>query len=381
MVLLACSLVFVYQNIQEDIHQYIDGSTGYSESTETISLTDLPTLTICLNILKVKEELAYGDDFLIKAKIQHWTTLKDTSKLQENEWVKVPFALTQNGNETAELELKIREMTKIQRLTPSQCYKISAQWKENHSINFQKFKVRLEFHGNLSVLKHAEFMFTSELNAYGIVGDRWFDGLIANAEKRIQDVLNQTHDFKIIGRTEYRNIRPCSDDSYYECLGKIFANPEFFKMRGSKNQCIFDDKQCTPFSLPNNENTPLCSLNVRKSCSAMFWALQESGTRQCKKKTCNTEEYNLVLRQRDFGTKEGAQFIVEYSFDPPRDTRDSRTTNPYKTIKKEHFTMSSMSLLGSVGGTLGMFVGFSFIGLSETLMNGLERLGNLKRKS
>ena len=81
------------------------------------------------------------------------------------------------------------------------------------------------------------------------------------------------------------------------------------------------------------------------------------------------------------GTKEGAQFIVEYSFDPPRDTRDSRTTNPYKTIKKEHFTMSSMSLLGSVGGTLGMFVGFSFIGLSETLMNGLERLGNLKRKS
>ena len=69
-VLLACSLVFVYQNIQEDIQQYVDGSTGYSESTETISLTDLPTLTICLNI-KVKEELAYGDDFLIKAKIQH----------------------------------------------------------------------------------------------------------------------------------------------------------------------------------------------------------------------------------------------------------------------------------------------------------------------
>ena len=106
-------------------------------------------------------------------------------------------------------------MTKIQSspTTPTQCYKISAQWKRNDTINFEKFKVQLEFHGNLSDVTHAEFMFTSEQNAYGILVDRWFDGLIDTPGGRIHDILNRTHRFKIIGIREYQNMKPCSDDS------------------------------------------------------------------------------------------------------------------------------------------------------------------------
>ena len=75
---------------------------------------DLPTLTICLNI---REELAYGENFLVKANIQHFTIPKATSNLQENNWVKVPFAPTPNGKETAELTTENQGNDKNPKLT------------------------------------------------------------------------------------------------------------------------------------------------------------------------------------------------------------------------------------------------------------------------
>ena len=73
-----------------------------------------------------------------------------------------------------------------------------------------------------------------------------------------------------------------------------------------------------------------------------------------------------------------ASFIL--ATDKHIELKEVAPPNPIKSIKKEHFTMSLMSLLGNVGGTLGMFIGFSFIGMSESLVNGLEKFGKLKRK-
>ena len=42
-----------------------------------------------------------------------------------------------------------------------------------------------------------------------------------------------------------------------------------------------------------------------------------------------------------------------------------RSYEPFKTIKEEYLIISWMSLLGNVGGTLGMFIGFLFIPTSE----------------
>ena len=49
---------------------------------------------------------------------------------------------------------------------------------------------------------------------------------------------------------------------------------------------------------------------------------------------------------------------------------------PFKIIKKEYLIMNEMSLVGNVGGTLGMFVGFSFIGTIEWLMDILSKFKN-----
>ena len=49
---------------------------------------------------------------------------------------------------------------------------------------------------------------------------------------------------------------------------------------------------------------------------------------------------------------------------------------PFKIIKKEYLILNDMSLIGNVGGTLGMFVGFSFIGTFEWLLDILSKVKN-----
>ena len=58
-------------------------------------------------------------------------------------------------------------------------------------------------------------------------------------------------------------------------------------------------------------------------------------------------------------------FDFEAYFELPDTTRDVRTDMPFKTIRTEYLLMSQMLLVGNVGGTLGVFIGFSIFGTSE----------------
>ena len=47
---------------------------------------------------------------------------------------------------------------------------------------------------------------------------------------------------------------------------------------------------------------------------------------------------------------------------------------PFKYVYEEYLIMPGISLIGNVGGTLGMFVGFSFLNTTEWLIAALPRL-------
>ena len=54
---------------------------------------------------------------------------------------------------------------------------------------------------------------------------------------------------------------------------------------------------------------------------------------------------------------------ITYEFmTPPATNRDHPMDYPFKTVKKEYLVVTWMSLIGNIGGTLGVFVGFSLIG-------------------
>ena len=78
---------------------------------------------------------------------------------------------------------------------------------------------------------------------------------------------------------------------------------------------------------------------------------------------------------------------MEYSFKLDLDSkeaderlRDYRSRKPYKTVHREYLLMTEMSLVGNVGGMLGLFVGFSFLGLSESIMDCMTRFWGWMKK-
>ena len=56
-------------------------------------------------------------------------------------------------------------------------------------------------------------------------------------------------------------------------------------------------------------------------------------------------------------------FSFGYRFELPEATKDLRSKQPFKIVHKEYLITTAMTLIGNVGGTLGMFIGFSFIGV------------------
>ena len=73
-------------------------------------------------------------------------------------------------------------------------------------------------------------------------------------------------------------------------------------------------------------------------------------------------------------------FLMDYTFQLPVDTRSLRSDYPFKIVKKEYLIMTWMTLVGNVGGTLGMFIGFSFITTSEWLITSAMRLRDWIKK-
>ena len=56
-------------------------------------------------------------------------------------------------------------------------------------------------------------------------------------------------------------------------------------------------------------------------------------------------------------------FYFQYSFTPPVDSRRERKSEPYKSVEEEYLVWDAYSLIGNVGGSMGLLVGFSFLAL------------------
>ena len=59
---------------------------------------------------------------------------------------------------------------------------------------------------------------------------------------------------------------------------------------------------------------------------------------------------------------------IEYQFDTPVASKGIGFNKPFKNVKQEYLLMPLISVVGNIGGTLGMFIGFSFISATECVM-------------
>ena len=238
----------------------------------------------------------------------------------------------------------------------------------------------------IGVPKYTYVSVTSEANSYGITQDRWFDGKLETGE--VWRSLNsdgtsnwcEVNELTITKVNEVFNLHQnCSDDSYYQCLAERFNKFNFKEatdvvVNGSK--CSFD-KLCAPFSLPfgDDETIPICTSEIDKYCFGQI-ICQKLKLDQAThyKKSCHVKEFSIKhdssgLLPCKNKNKNDRELVIEVKFDTtPKSFWELRSLEPFKTVKTEYYIISGLSFVGNVGGTLGMFVGFSFIGVADWFM-------------
>ena len=99
--------------------------------------------------------------------------------------------------------------------------------------------------------------------------------------------------------------------------------------------------------------------------------LKNDQQEQCKK-SCHVKEFILPGNTENNGgpVDEGGSFLkLSLALESPKGTKNIREDGLFKHVMTEYLIMPWTSLIANVGGTLGMFIGFSLIGTSEWMID------------
>ena len=79
-------------------------------------------------------------------------------------------------------------------------------------------------------------------------------------------------------------------------------------------------------------------------------------------KLCEVQEYEIT---GDSGLTDQSEWLNGYWFnvriEPPVSSRSRGGNRPNKKLSTEYYVLDLLQLIGTIGGTLGLMIGFSFI--------------------
>ena len=366
-------LVLSFKFIRQNILDFKEGKTNYSIKLEYITVADLPTICFCLSS-------KYNIDENFAAFIYVYSP-------NEYNVVSRPLQLMRNRSAATFFGLEFLLSAFEQREASGQCYKISPKWMGSLTIDFTQLQIDLilEPTSNLSQGIHksgVNIFVTSEKNSYGLAKREWFDG---NLDPNFMAWNEQV--IRIVNVNDYIHLEEkCIDDSYYECLAKRMKTFDMSKIsidtHFNKSICA-NHSVCAPgVSLPTIEGYEILSCptlvtdgyNYNILCSnAVMTQLINDQSEHCEK-CCYITDFQLEIDSTDKLLESDKYWcspnvwIVRFEFHTPMTRFDSRLKRPFKTIHEEYLVHSEISLIGTIGGTMGMLVGFSIMGTSEWVM-------------
>ena len=166
-----------------------------------------------------------------------------------------------------------------------------------------------------------------------------------------------------IQQTQYLSS-DCVTLSYYECLEIALTNID---------DCDRHGGLCDVYGLPHSL-LPICNSTAAKECSkAVFWQTFGKNDQVCRgKKTCSMTRYSPVLISSQPATER--VFSFTYAIESPQSSMGERLSEPYKVVHKEFLIWNTLTMIANIGGTLGLTLGFSFIGSVDWLTNFLVKM-------
>lgn len=371
--LLVGGLIFSLETILE----YLKGSTSHYSTTEPITLNDIPTLSICWK-WKYERDI-YGKDFYLDLKLQNNTK---SVILIENDSVNVLSGLKLH---LSELHHRCSMRQKCEWMLGSrsrsnelyQCFKITPKWDGRNAMDMQQFEMQLAvrhvmpYKSPLSLNLYV----TSEKNSFGLTVYQWFDGFVGNVELDKVGLGVSTGSLVEIEEViESRSIDPkCSDDSIFDCLAKEFEGYDTSNISISINGTMCQlDKKCSPYSFPERgtKKLPVCQSAITQECfDSLLMKIESNHAKYCPK-LCIVKEFKanlagIITTPKQFGP---GTHVIRYRFKEILSTKDLNSNKLHKIVYIEYKIIDLISLIGTLGGTLSMFVGFSFLDAYEFIL-------------
>ena len=359
--LLFVTLIFVGGIIEE----YREGSTYFSVSEQLLSNRDLPTATVCFLAAK---ELHYWSDF----KVQTGTTWEATPNL---------IGLKKGKNEYyfyGSRMVFLKELVVGQYAPPlsRSCISISFRMKEpfymnmwgNTSHSLGLFVISFKVDLDQLDLKEAILYVTSDRNSYGAVTLRWFDG----EAKPFYIKMGQYHNIQIYNIKRYEFLKDkCKETSFYHCMGSNLVNSQKCKLNGHP---------CGPYSLPTSNkylDFPIC--HNKTACLERVSNIWTGKVGECKSIIpCHVQVYDMQEGNVGPGIEKqpkthNESYMFYLDLDSPDGTHGGYSDELKVDVHTEHLAWTFKNLMGTIGGYLGLCVGFSFTGFSSWMLNMLPK--------
>ena len=317
------------------LDKFFSGKTSISQTEEII--TELPSITICFtkNHSKSMIEYEYESDFKIVYKIMDTKLTLHEIDLKEGK--NSPLA-----DETVYVEKMITSDNGL-------CYKLTSVLNNKYMMKYST-QIHLYFSDSIAeknMPTSLEIFVTSEKNSYGIVFDKWRNGKVFKTS--VDKGMWKGMYLNPIQRNYMTTNSKCTYESFYECLGRMVQ----VSLKGSSSQCSI-------FSLPS---LTVCKINKTNDVEQEFINMITSVFDQCfANKPCVTLEYSGEEASYGKFHNQNSTFVFAYKF-------PSNLT----TFYEEYFVYDGITAIGSVGGTLGMCIGFSFASLITSLINIFQR--------
>ena len=334
--------------MREAIEDFMQKKTHFHADVAPLTDADLPTLTICL---ENKNDIRFGIDFnisLLNSDLDPWITLsigeQNISDMTGSQWFL--------------LELKHMVVYQDKDWVQRDCFKMNVMRAPLEILDLVGgiLFIQIVYSNEMSIPEDAILYITSEENAYGAVFLKWYDGQVQHYTLR----KGKMHYIKIYELREYKYIATsCKDESYYQCLAS--------KLEGFDD---FNNITCSGFTLPGKtkyEYFPECSeqgnLTMTESQQILYYHHTDSDVCKGKmEKSCIVREFYL----EDWGKPypfddDETTFTFQCFYGLPESSNGHRIGKPSKRVYQEYFQMDVFGLIGTIGGTLGLTIGFSLV--------------------
>ena len=380
-------LIFFFTSLyctNEMLSEFMTENTHFSNTKHPITRADMPTITICLEIGRkeytfgynkggASRNIKYGQDFWIET-MDSWELPWNSPSVEmktlvegrnDHDFIKQKRQITLEQLVVLKVGYLNRNCVRMQFMMPRIDYRHSMS--SGDLFDLGMFSVTLSENVTRDIHKTVLYA-TSQNNSYGAILGRWYDGR-ATPVPLYKGGFNTIQITKMT-RFEYLK-KTCSQTSFYECVGHELSQ---------LNSCQENGTPCSPVSIPHfslcpTNHTQCKTSDLRSSlskcmghvpCISEEYSVQEhnvwstpglSNTEGLLKEFLNERVVKGLLNNQT------SKYLVWLQFGMDNEgTIGVYANKSQKYIHREYLVWTGISVVGNIGGQLGLWVGFSFTG-------------------